>query len=218
MHYKGNGVPQNYSEAMKWYKKAADQGYTEAQYNLGVMYYFGKGVPQNYAKAYSYWSVAAALNDQSSKKNLLILKPKMTSTQIAKGQALAEQMLSKTKAGSSMRSGVIPKEVIVFVQRRLVRLGYNPGAVDGLMGPATEGAIKQFQKANGLPPEGIITEPLLDAVKEIAIDILVVDRSGKERQRIKCTKGEFVFLGEVMVPCGATFVQDEGKIGGRIRY
>ncbi len=33
----GHGVPQNYAEARKWYRLAADQGGTSAQYNLGII-------------------------------------------------------------------------------------------------------------------------------------------------------------------------------------
>ena len=43
MYYEGDGVPQNYAEARKWYKKAAEQGNADAQYNLGRMYSGGKG-------------------------------------------------------------------------------------------------------------------------------------------------------------------------------
>jgi TPR repeat protein len=42
-------VPQDYAEAVKWYRKAADQGNAVAQYDLGVMYDKGQGVPQNFA-------------------------------------------------------------------------------------------------------------------------------------------------------------------------
>ena len=38
MYYKGEGVPQNYEEAIKWYNKAAEQGNIKAQYNLALMY------------------------------------------------------------------------------------------------------------------------------------------------------------------------------------
>jgi len=33
MYDKGQGVPQDYAEALKWYRKAAEQGFAEAQYN-----------------------------------------------------------------------------------------------------------------------------------------------------------------------------------------
>ena len=44
MYKNGYGVPQDYKEAVKWYRLAAEQGYAKAQYNLGVMYDNGYGV------------------------------------------------------------------------------------------------------------------------------------------------------------------------------
>ena len=38
MYMEGEGVPQDYKEAVKWYRLSADQGDADAQYNLGVMY------------------------------------------------------------------------------------------------------------------------------------------------------------------------------------
>jgi TPR repeat protein len=37
---------------VSWYRKAAEQGLSEAQYNLGVMYANGEGVAQDYAAAH----------------------------------------------------------------------------------------------------------------------------------------------------------------------
>ena len=44
---------------------------------------------------------------------------------------------------------------VLDLQRRLLALGYNPGPADGAMGPKTERAIKIFQIAEGLTPDGI---------------------------------------------------------------
>ena len=44
MYYKGEGVTQDYKEAVKWYQLSAEQGHPEAQYKLGVMHENGKGV------------------------------------------------------------------------------------------------------------------------------------------------------------------------------
>jgi|GEM_PF-358066 len=51
IYRKGIGVTQNFSEAVRWYRKAADQGDVGAQYSLGQMYSEGKGVPQDRAEA-----------------------------------------------------------------------------------------------------------------------------------------------------------------------
>jgi hypothetical protein len=52
-------VTQDYTEAFRWYRKAADQGVAGAQYNLGVMYHHGQGVTQDYAEAARWYRKAA---------------------------------------------------------------------------------------------------------------------------------------------------------------
>jgi peptidoglycan hydrolase-like protein with peptidoglycan-binding domain len=42
------------------------------------------------------------------------------------------------------------------IQKALHKLGYDPGKIDGLMGPHTQAAIKKFQQANALAVDGIV--------------------------------------------------------------
>ena len=51
MYDTGEGVSKDYKQAMHWFKKSAEQGNAEAQYNLGVMYYTGKDTPKDYKQA-----------------------------------------------------------------------------------------------------------------------------------------------------------------------
>ena len=44
----GRGVKQDSKKAALWFRKAAEQGHSMAQSNLGVMYCQGLGVQQNY--------------------------------------------------------------------------------------------------------------------------------------------------------------------------
>ncbi|MDE2760536.1 MAG: tetratricopeptide repeat protein [Paracoccaceae bacterium] len=60
MYLYGEGVPQDYGEAVKWYRLAAEQGDDEAQYELGNMYYNGVGIPQNYIVAHAWVNLASA--------------------------------------------------------------------------------------------------------------------------------------------------------------
>jgi len=91
MYANGRGIPQNDAEAVKWYRKAAEQGDASAQYNLGYKYVQGEGIPENNIKAYVWWSMAKTQGQESAKVNLEILKPQMTKQQIAEAQSLAAQ-------------------------------------------------------------------------------------------------------------------------------
>ena len=55
MYREGKGVAQNYKKTVYWWRKAADQGYADAQRSLGTAYYNGIGVAQNYKQAV-YWA------------------------------------------------------------------------------------------------------------------------------------------------------------------
>jgi TPR repeat protein len=59
MYSNGQGVKQDYTEAMKWYQKAVDQGNMVAQRNIGVMYENGWGVNQDYNEALKWYLKAA---------------------------------------------------------------------------------------------------------------------------------------------------------------
>ena len=50
----------NYSDAVRWYRQAADQGDPKAQNSLGAMYYNGRGVTQSYDEAVKWYRLAAA--------------------------------------------------------------------------------------------------------------------------------------------------------------
>ena len=66
MYYDGDGVPQDYAEAMKWYRKAAEQGDAVAQLFLGYLYFEGEGVPKDDVEAYVWFSIAAINTNNES--------------------------------------------------------------------------------------------------------------------------------------------------------
>ena len=51
------------------------------------------------------------------------------------------------------------------VQRLLLERGFNPGPIDGKLGPGTATAISLFQKSVGLPADGIPTRHLLQQLR-----------------------------------------------------
>ena len=66
----GDGVEQDYSKAVYYYKLAADQGYIYAQNNLGYMYDMGYGIEQDYEKAVYYYQLSAEQGNYMSQCNL----------------------------------------------------------------------------------------------------------------------------------------------------
>jgi TPR repeat protein len=67
---KGEGVARDKGEAVKWYRKAAEQNYAKAQNNLGNCYYDGKGVAKDYAEALRWYRKAAEQNFAEPENNL----------------------------------------------------------------------------------------------------------------------------------------------------
>jgi uncharacterized protein len=57
----GHGVPQNYSEAAMWYRRAAEQGNGAAQYSLGLLYDKGFGVPRDNLEAHKWLILATSV-------------------------------------------------------------------------------------------------------------------------------------------------------------
>ena len=89
MYYRGEGISEDDAEALKWYRKSANQGFAKAQVNLGMTYDNGEGIPENDVKAYSWWSVAKAQGHKKARSIRCIPENRMTKEQIAGGQALA---------------------------------------------------------------------------------------------------------------------------------
>ena len=60
MYRDGQGVPKDDAEAVKWFRLAAEQGLSTAQYSLAVMCVKGRGVPKTEAyRAVKWYRLAA---------------------------------------------------------------------------------------------------------------------------------------------------------------
>jgi len=91
----GEEVPQDYSEAVRWFSMAAEQGHIAAQATLGAYYWVGRGVPEDLVKAY-FWSVLAqAGGDEASKYRVALLASRMSRAQIAAAQQQANEWIKE---------------------------------------------------------------------------------------------------------------------------
>ena len=69
-HNGWSGVKQDYQQAAYWYRKSADQGYADAQLNLGYLYEKGLGVSQDSQQAVYWYRKAAEQGNVSAMFNL----------------------------------------------------------------------------------------------------------------------------------------------------
>ncbi len=84
---------------MRWWKLAAEQGYADAQFNLGLMYGNGKGVPQDYIRAHMWWNIAASSGNKNAIVGRDAVSKRMNSTDISTAQKLARECVRKKYKG-----------------------------------------------------------------------------------------------------------------------
>lgn len=71
LHQTGQfGAKADATEAVRWYRKSATQGYSNAQYNLGVMYLRGEGVERNPKAAINWLRLAAEQQNPAAREAL----------------------------------------------------------------------------------------------------------------------------------------------------
>ncbi len=87
----GRGVPQNYTEAAIWYRRAADQGFGPAQYALGLLYDKGQGVPRNVVEAAKWLNLAASVSAGKGRAQRARIRDAVT-TKMTRGE-IAESRL-----------------------------------------------------------------------------------------------------------------------------
>lgn len=96
MSARGQGVPQSYAEAAKWYLLAAEQGDPDAQLALAKLYHGGAGLPVSLIQAYKWYNLAAARfspgqarNDAARRRDALARG--MSAHQLTEAQRLAQR-------------------------------------------------------------------------------------------------------------------------------
>ena len=90
-YYLGQGAPQDYAEALRWFLKAADRGHVQAQANAGMLYALGRGVPQDRIEALKWITLAVARGNKSALKVQQSLLRKMPPDQVAEAKARADE-------------------------------------------------------------------------------------------------------------------------------
>ena len=81
-----------------------------------------------------------------------------SSTDVPEGRSSGGYLFPKDAHPREPTSEVMPstpdQEMIRQAQIALRDAGFEPGRIDGMMGPKTQSALRQFQAAQGLPQTG----------------------------------------------------------------
>ena len=105
MYFTGNGVPEDDKVAVTWYRKAAEQGYARAQFQLGLMYFRGAGVAESVLISIAWLKIAETNGDLQAKDMIRTIARGVNLTQnlplnqipdqIVKGEQLSREMIKK---------------------------------------------------------------------------------------------------------------------------
>ncbi len=157
----GLGVERDTLWAARWFGKAARQGVAASQARLGHAFASGEGVPRDPLQAVAWYRAAADQGHAGAGEALQALEASLNEAERTEAAALSRR-LSGQSAG---HYDDVP--TVLYVQTALAERGQDPGALDGLMGPGTRGALIAWQRAFGLTPDGVIGPRVLTALRGI---------------------------------------------------
>jgi localization factor PodJL len=155
MHYEGLGGPKNETSAAEWFKRAAELGLADSQFNIGQLYEVGRGVTQNSAEAYKWYLLASRSGTDAQRAQARTAADRVKITLPADARSMAERVASDfaARAGAPVQI-TAPGVDVASVQRALARLGYYRGEPNGVASPALRTAVQDFQHDIGLAQNG----------------------------------------------------------------
>jgi len=169
------GVETDLEAAAQWFEKAATRGVVDSQFNLGVLFEMGKGVPQNPVDSYVWYGIASQQGDQFAKQRIGNLANNLSAEDRTRGDQRisafkpakideAANGIFKNLPWTAKTPGVKPTQV-KQAQTLLNTLGYDAGGADGAIGPKTRTAITSFERANGMPETGQVSDNLIEQLE-----------------------------------------------------
>jgi len=93
------------------------------------------------------------------------IPPGMAMMPAAATEAVGKQLLITVQATEEAEWRAT-RGIILQVQRTLTDMGYDPGPIDGAIGPSTRRAISGYQKDNDIEEDGRVTEALVASLEK----------------------------------------------------
>jgi localization factor PodJL len=157
-YFRGEGGPQDSAAAAGWFRKAAQRGVVDSQYNLGQLYQAGSGVPRDLAEAYKWFSIAAIGGDGPSRAAAIELEDNLTTAQLAAAEGAADRFQPASDLAQQSPAAKVASldstPALAKAQKVLGRLGYYRGPADGSMSRDMKVAVANYQRDQGLAATG----------------------------------------------------------------
>jgi hypothetical protein len=148
-HLTGDGVTADPGQTVYYFQRAAGNGHELSMYNLGFVHALGVGVPQNSSEALRWFRMAGDAGFPVEEGLL---------TRAGIESYAASQVRARPESGPAPREArlldVSSNQDASTIQSRLAELGFYDMAVDGIWGPGSSEALRNFQKSGGLEPSG----------------------------------------------------------------
>ncbi len=100
------------------------------------------------------------------------------------------------------RAPMMRGDDVADLQRRLGQLGFDAHWVDGILGPRTQAAIRQFQQNAGLPDDGVVGRSTVEALERLtrpaAAEVTITEVREHERLRHQpsSVEGRRIVIGD----------------------
>lgn len=159
MHRDGKGVDRDGEQALKWLRIAAALGDGRAMLALGRAYERGDPARRDKTRAMAWYRLAADHLPVGVNRDAAL-----------RGH---HRIAYLAGAGAERQAGALADKwradlptfaMVLRIQDGLASFGYPVGPVDGIVGPKTRGAIRSYQKRNGLAATGQATGDLQDHI------------------------------------------------------
>ncbi|MCK5374531.1 MAG: SEL1-like repeat protein, partial [Alphaproteobacteria bacterium] len=157
----GIGMPYNPNNAARYFESAARHDVVEAAYNLGLIYENGLLGETQPDIALTWYKYAADAGSQEAKSAM---------RQLASSLGVSVEDISRIienvkRSHTSFSNARDKQSLIARTQNELMRRGFYPGPVDGMLGPMTRNSIETFQHAANLYVDGEPSIELLQYLK-----------------------------------------------------
>ncbi len=139
----GEGIEQNYAEALRWYRLAADQGDEESQYRIGMMYAEGRGVEQDYSEAAKWFRVSSEddIHDYD-RAGELVVDPEYLTQEVEGARTKLRQLAERKDPAAQFHLGLL--------EERYARKWYQEASAQGLA-EGQYALAESFAEGRGVP-------------------------------------------------------------------